>query len=132
MSSNNSLDLCSFVLLLSFRYVLLPISEVSKLFIPQLTETSKVMASCAASRCQNTNSLFAWPSSPSLQRKWTEFVRMKLPNFQPAHNTKLCFRHFKDTEFSNWNMCTLIEMPKYVCYIDQWYCFSVTLMYYNC
>ena len=61
---------------------------------------------CAAANCEGTEHLFAWPqganSSTEQRRLWTAFVKRKVTNFIERPSSRLCFRHFKEEDFANY------------------------------
>ena len=59
---------------------------------------------CEAGLCkENVKHLFKWPQDTNGAASWTSFVRQKRKNFTPDSQSRLCYRHFKEDDFTNYH-----------------------------
>ena len=58
--------------------------------------------SCAAANCEGSALLYRWPSDPITAKAWTQWVKLKVVNFELTTTKRLCWRHFKAEDFDNY------------------------------
>ena len=57
---------------------------------------------CETAFCdEKERHLFKFPKNATVHQKWTNFVSQKRANFTPDSNSRLCYKHFDDSAFSN-------------------------------
>ena len=60
------------------------------------------LKSCEAAGCEHQEGhMFLWPKDAERAAKWTAFVSLKRKAFKPSSTSRLCYKHFKEEDFSN-------------------------------
>lgn len=70
-----------------------------------LLSTDMPVTKCAAKGCPVVLHCYAFPSKtrqPKRHHEWVKFVRQTNPNFVASKSSRLCWRHFETSGFTNW------------------------------
>ena len=65
-------------------------------------QKAKTVRYCAAAYCDGTEHLQSFPSDPIVKDKWIRFLKVHQKNIKITSNSRLCFRHFKPKDFTNY------------------------------